>query len=632
MLAFKHYLKFIKPYFITFVLLQLVVRLIFFVQGYTNIDEPAQSLFISLALGFIFDLVGVFVFVSIPITAIYTLISTKFSQTALYQYLIKLLFLIFNGVLLFISIAEYLFWDEFTARFNFIAVDYLIYTQEVIGNIKESYPILPLITAISIVALLITILFSSQLKTGDRTPKFLTRCSILLSNLLLAVISFFVIESKYFEVHSNEIVNQISKNGMFEFLSAFRNNELPYNKYYITKDDKKLRDILRNDLQEANSRFVNKENITRKITHTGKENKYNIVLITVESLSAEYMKIFGQKENLTPNLDKLTTESLFFKNFYAIGTRTVYGLSAINLSIPPIPGNAIIRRTNNENLFTLGEVLNQKGYTSKFLYGGFGYFDNMNYFFSHNGYQVFDRADLSDSEITFSNIWGVCDEDLLARVIKENDKAYAKGKPFFDVVMTTSNHRPFTYPEGKIDIPSKSRREGGVKYSDFAIGQFIEQAKTKPWFDNTIFVITADHTAGSAGKIALDPKKYHIPLIIYAPKLLEPQEFDSLSSQIDLAPTILSLLNMNYESKFFGLDLTRSRPNRALISNYQQIGYITNDKLIVLKPVKEVSEYQKTQGEFNKSPTIDQKTLDTALSYFQNANNWRSWNKISTTK
>src|SRR5262249_30430031 len=156
---------------------------------------------------------------------------------------------------------------------------------------------------------------------------------------------------------------------------------------------------------EPNASHLSPEGIERTINTTGLEKKYNIVLITVESLSAEYLGSFGNTEGLTPHLDKLANESLLFTNLHATGTRTLYGLTAITLSMTPIPGNAVARRAGNDNLFSLGSVLQARGYDTKFIYGGFGYFDNMNEFFSGNGYSIVDRAQFSKDEIHFANVW-----------------------------------------------------------------------------------------------------------------------------------------------------------------------------------------------------------------------------------
>ncbi|MDR1476449.1 MAG: LTA synthase family protein [Holosporales bacterium] len=348
----------------------------------------------------------------------------------------------------------------------------------------------------------------------------------------------------------------------------------------------------------------------------------------VESLSASFLEHFGNCEKLTPNIDRLFERSMVFTNVRAAGTRTVYGLAAVNLSIPPIPGNSIIRRRDNENLSTIGSILKENGYACKFVYGGFGYFDNMNYFFENNDYEIIDRNKIDKKNITFANNWGICDEDLFDAVIREADKSAETKQPFFLMVMTTSNHRPFSYPDGKIDIPSKTGRAGGVKYTDFAIGQFLEQAKDKGvWFEDTIFVITADHTAGSAGKLELDPSKYHIPLIIFAPKHIAPQAVNTLASQIDIGPTLLALLNLSYESKFFGHDILATKNERAFISNYQRIGYLNPSKLIIFKPINQAEIYKKNGDEFTKTDEKDNNLQREALQYFQSATKWRSWNK-----
>ena len=151
----------------------------------------------------------------------------------------------------------------------------------------------------------------------------------------------------------------------------------------------------------------------------------------------------------------------------------------------------------------------------------------------------------------------MADEDLFTLTLRELDKRHAAGVKFFAHVMTTTNHRPFTYPEGRIDIPSKTGRDGGVKYTDWAIGNFIERARSRPWFADTVFVIVADHTHKGRGRQELPPENYHIPMIIYAPAHVKPGRVDTLASQIDVAPTVLGLLNFSYRSKFFGHDILR---------------------------------------------------------------------------
>ena len=298
-------------------------------------------------------------------------------------------------------------------------------------------------------------------------------------------------------------------------------------------------------------------------------------------------------------------------------------MEALTLALPPTPGRSIVKRPRNENMFSLGSLLQTRGYDTAFIYSGYGYFDNMNAFFGNNGYRVIDRAAVAPEDITFANAWGACDEDLFRWTVREADKSAAAGKPFHFFVMTTSNHRPFTYPEGKIDLPSKvSGRAGGVKYTDYAIGQLIRESATKPWFKNTIFVIVADHCASSAGKTELPVQNYHIPLFIYAPGgQIAPGRVTKLMSQVDFAPTLLGLLNWSYATRFYGWDVTRLRgPGRALIGNYQRLGLFRDGQLTVLKPVRHAGQFAYDPEKFTLTPQApDWDFHETAIAYYQTA-------------
>ncbi len=460
------------------------------------------------------------------------------------------------------------------------------------------------------------------------------------------MLDFFIIDvtkiSKYF---NNNFNKELAQNGIYQFFSAYRNNQIDFNKFYQTNDlksaDINLRKLIKS--QEPYSNFLHDTGIDRHIKSARQLTKNpNVILIVLESMSAEYLQYFGNQNNLTPNLDELAKKSLFLTNLKATGTRTVRGLEALTLSIPPTPGNSIIRRPNNENLFNIATPLINKGYVAKFIYGGDGYFDNMNYFFANNGYKIIDRPKFSSDEITFSNAWGVADENLFNKTIMEADESYDSNQPFFNFVLTTSNHRPFTYPDNKIDIPSKTNRHGAIKYTDYAIGEFIKKARTKPWFDNTIFVFVADHCAGSAGNTDLPVWRYPIPAIFYSPKLIKPQIFAKNASQIDIAPTLLDLMGVSYDSKFFGVNILRANPKyslRAFISTYTDLGYLTNNKLLILKLKKTNKIYDVVQEKFGYqgskeilSQNFNKDDLLTAINYYQIANHYYIKSKLKNSK
>jgi membrane-anchored protein YejM (alkaline phosphatase superfamily) len=188
--------------------------------------------------------------------------------------------------------------------------------------------------------------------------------------------------------------------------------------------------------------------------------------------------------------------------------------------------------------------------------------------------------------------------------------------------MTTSNHRPYTYPDGRIDIASGDGREGAVKYTDWAIGDFLAKARQKPWFDDTLFVFVADHCAGSAGKEDLPVANYHIPLFIHAPKWVQPREDTQLASQIDLAPTLLGLLGIDYESTFFGRDLRlpASNPPRVLIGNYQHLGLFDGSNLAILSPPKQMRRHDDALGASReRTAGTDDLLIDRDIAYYQAA-------------
>ncbi|SHO80549.1 Sulfatase family protein [hydrothermal vent metagenome] len=214
---------------------------------------------------------------------------------------------------------------------------------------------------------------------------------------------------------------------------------------------------------------------------------------------------------------------------------------------------------------------------------------------------------------------------MLNKVSQEADKSFKAKKPFFSFVMTTSNHRPYTYPDNKIDIPSHTGRDGAVKYTDFAIGKFLEKAKTKPWFNDTIFVIIADHNGGSAGKNALPLYRYKIPLIIYSPSNIKPQTITKLSSQIDTMPTLFNLLGISYKKKFYGNNILDEKfKERAFIGNYQKLGYVKNGYLYYLTPDKKVHKMRIDKLSLNnvnykEDNNISSREKEDIITYYQSA-------------
>jgi phosphoglycerol transferase MdoB-like AlkP superfamily enzyme len=299
----------------------------------------------------------------------------------------------------------------------------------------------------------------------------------------------------------------------------------------------------------------------------------------------------------------------------------VRGLEALSLSLPPTPGQSIVRRPSNDLLFSLGSVLEDKGYAVLFAYGGYGYFDNMNAFFDANDYRSLDRRSIPSQEVEFENIWGVADEHLFAHVLGEIDRETAArpGRPVFVHVMTTSNHRPYTYPPGRIDIASGTGRDGAVKYTDYALGRLLEGARSRAWFKDTLFVITADHGASARGTSRIPVDKYRIPVFFYSPAHLAPRRIDRLMSQIDIAPTLLGVLQLDYYTKFLGHDLLHTPPgeDRAFVANYQTLGYLKGERLLVLQPKRKMEEFRVQGEQLRAVKSVDPSFAREAIAFYQ---------------
>jgi phosphoglycerol transferase MdoB-like AlkP superfamily enzyme len=584
------------------------------------VDAPLQLL-ISLLISLPFDLAVGFTLTSVWIGAL-AVIPPHWFSVGKGKALLAFALGIFGYALLFLAASEFVFWEEFQARLNFIAIDYLTYTHEVVQNIWQSYPMGWLLAGLSVIAfLLISPFWKSFLNDLAADSTRSSRWSVFALWILMAMILMTGLRNRMTERFQNPYYQELARNGLFSMGAAWWDQGIRYDQFFLMIDRQEAYQFMKKDLLTVNSHFLSSEpdNLWRRVQNGGEEKRLNVIQITVESLSASYLGVFGNKENLTPYLDRISQESLFFTNLYATGSRTVRGMESLSLSIPPTPGQSILRREDNQNLFSLGALFKARGYDNAFIYGGRGYFDNMNAFFSGNGFRIHDQSSATPDSITFENAWGACDEDVFNWVLREGDDAYARKTPFFHFVMTTSNHRPFTFPEGKIDIPQKTH-ESGVKYTDYAIGQFLEKAKSKPWFKETIFVIIADHCARSSGKTSIPLQEYHIPLLIWQPGLIPPQKIEKRCSQMDVAPTIAGLLNWSYDTLFFGKDILKMTPEeeRAFSATYQKLGYYRGDQIAILEPVRRASEYKVVGPEMSFVP-IQEKTprLNEAISYYQ---------------
>lgn len=534
--------------------------------------------------------------------------------------------------MLYLAAMEYFFFDEFNARFNLVAVDYLIYPTEVIGNIRDTYPVGTISAALAVVAALLTWRAWSWLRPAPEAAVrgFRHRTLVLLAQGLALTAAAMTVRADSFAAFDNRVANELAANGPASFVAAFRTNQLEYPQFYKTIAADRADALLREDLARGGASFKSPDpdTVTRVFAPRAEGfGKLNIVVIAEESLGAEYVGAYGDTRGLTPNFDALASEGVLFTRAYSTGTRTVRGLEAISASFPPIPSESVVKRQGYENVVSWAEVLAGLGYHSSFLYGGYGSFDNMNAYFAGNGFAISDRAEIDHPR--FANIWGVSDEDLFEHAVKYFDARARDGKPFFSIIMSTSNHKPFTFPAGIPGVKAKGGgRSAGARYADYAIGRFFAAARTRDWYRNTVFVIVADHGARVYGSADVPLNSYEIPLLILAPGHLQPARVDTLTSQIDIAPTVMGMLGLGYEAPFFGQDVLHWNGGaRTLLFNHNHDVALLRDgqfAILGLNDKGDVQSYHRKPGapskdvdDFHPAP-YDSELVDLAVAYYQN--------------
>lgn len=315
----------------------------------------------------------------------------------------------------------------------------------------------------------------------------------------------------------------------------------------------------------------------------------NLVILLQESLGAQYIGTLGGLP-LSPHVDELARQGWLFENLYATGTRSVRGIEAVVTGFTPTPAQAVIKRSKSQRgFFSLAQLLGERGYVTQFIYGGESHFDNMRSFFLGNGFQqIIDQHDYPNP--VYAGSWGVSDEDLMVRADAEFRQFHAQGKPFFSLVFSSSNHDPYQFPEGRITLyeqPAQTRNNA-VKYADHAIGKFFELARQAPYWEDTVFLIVADHDSRVTGDGLVPLARFHIPGLILGQGI--PARRDKrVVSQIDMGPTLLSLMGISATYPMLGRDLTQTPEDwagRALMQYDRNFAYLNGNEVTILQAGK----------------------------------------------
>ncbi len=582
------------------------------------------GLAMALPLGLANDLVALLSLL-LPLTLILAVIPERLCNSRFWRWLtpVSAGALVFGT--LYLGCVEYFFFDEFNARFNLVAVDYLIYPHEVFVNIWESYHVLRYLTVCGLATAIIVFLLRNSLfqhrplTMGQGRGRWLFPV-VHLATMLLALVGM---STGTLGLSSNRVTNEIIANGISSLFRALHTNELDYTAYYPTLQEDRAFSLIRDELGRRGGTLASpgQRDISRRFAESAGMGARNVVVIVEESFGAQFVGAYGDDRGLTPNFDRLAGQGMLFANAYASGTRTVRGLEAIVTSMPPIPSEGIIKRPGSWPMANWGELLQRHGYHTSFLYGGYGLFDNMNPFFGGNGFALIDRNNID--QVTFSNIWGVCDQDLFNHALGYFDNETAAKKPFFSVIMTTSNHSPYTFPAGIPKVrPRDGNRRAGIRYADFALGEFLNKAEGHPWYRDTIFVVVADHDARVYGKEQIPLRHYRIPLLLLAPGAIAPARVETATSQIDIAPTVMGLLGLAYQAPFYGQDVLHipaDQPRPILLNHDHDVGLLMGDRLAVFGLQQEITCYQVDGNDHLTPIATDPALSDLGTAYFQTA-------------
>ena len=503
-------------------------------------------------------------------------------------------------ILVYMELATAPFIQEYDLRPNRLFIEYLIYPKEVMSMLWTGYKLELFIGAAgTAITLILGWKWSKKLTDSAQQIHWKWRPLLAILVVLIGVagarssLGHRPLNPAMVAFSSDPLLNDLTLNSSYSLLFAVNNmkSEKSAEQFYGKMDSQKMLEIVRESSKKSdfNPELLPTMN-HNSATYKGKPK--NLVILLQESLGTQFVGSLGGLP-LTPNLDKLTEEGWLFTQMYATGTRSVRGIEAVTTGFPPSPSRSVVKLSKSQTgFFTIADLLKNQGYHTQFIYGGEANFDNMKTFFFGNGFeQIVEEKDYRNPG--FVGSWGVSDEDLYNKADEEFERLSKNDKPFFSLVFTSSNHSPYEYPQGKIEQYDENymTRNNAVKYSDYALGTFFEKAKKSGYWDDTRFIVIADHDARVSGANLVPVKHFHIPALIIG-KGIEPRKDDRISNNIDMPPTLLSLIGVDAKSPMIGRDLTKPlarEDERAMMQYDKNFGYLTRDNLVVFSPGEKVT-------------------------------------------
>jgi len=586
----KYYLYMVGVFFIG--------RLSLFILYFENIQASDSSIWLTFLFGLRMDTIVASILLVVPL--ILLTLSPRFLQFFVEKFL-KFYFLIVMGLLIYIENATFPFIAEYDVRPNYLFVEYLEYPKEVFAMIFADYKLELLISGLMIGGFIYLYLKYAKDNINQVFEiHYMKRIALFVPILLILFIgirSSFghrpanISDAMY---SSNRMLNEITKNSFYSIVYAIYTNRLH-------GGNKLVKQYGTMQLKEAYSRVKKSLNLTHlndeksplsriEKTHFKQKKSKNLVVFIQESLGYQFVEAVGGEKGITPHLNKLAKEGILFRDLYSNGTRSVRGLAGLSAGNYSVPGKGVIKRNKSQSdYFTIAKLLKPYGYKSLFIYGGESRFDNMKGWYLGNGFDtIIDQPKFKNP--SFIGTWGVCDEEVIQRANEEFKKMYANDEKFVTVMFSTSNHSPFDFPDGKIkliDGVKKKSVKNAIKYADFAIGSFIEQAKKEAYYKDTIFVVAADHNVRVYGKDMVPVDMFHIPGLILGGGV-EPMVYNKVATQPDILATALDLLGLDLKYPIMGHSIfSDEKRDISLMQFHNSYALREGNTIAIIRPGKE---------------------------------------------
>lgn len=515
----------------------------------------------------------------------------------LWMQLIRIWLTLGLWLMLFLEISTPAFVTEYGVRPNRLYVEYLIYPKEVLSMLWAGRK----------GELLLAVIFSGAVLGGGwwlsgrlvrdlSFPRWYWRPAFAL--LILAVgflgarssLGHRALNPAMVAFADDPLVNALTVNSAYSLFFAIKQMgaEEDASQFYGKMADHQVLDIVREESGRPLGDFTSADLPSQTFNTASYQGKpKNLVILLQESLGAQFVGSLGGLP-LTPNIDALSKEGWAFEQLYATGTRSVRGIEAVLTGFTPTPAQAVVKLGKSQtNFFTIADLLKQRGYDTSFIYGGESHFDNMRSFFLGNGFTtIVEQKDFKNP--VFEGSWGASDEDLMAKANETFVALHKEGKPFFSLVFSSSNHDPFEFPDNRIALyeQPKQTRNNAAKYADYAVGEFFKKARASDYWKDTLFLVIADHDSRVGGASLVPIPRFHIPGVILGDGIA-PRKDPRIVSQIDMAPTLLSLMGISADYPMLGKDLTRMPadwPGRAIMQYDKNFALMRGKDVVILQP------------------------------------------------